>query len=28
MDSGVARKPIEDWDLYKKQLLARIDRKK
>jgi len=27
MDTGVAGKPIEDWDLYRKQLLARIGRK-
>jgi malate dehydrogenase (oxaloacetate-decarboxylating)(NADP+) len=25
VDSGVARRPIKDWDAYKKQLQARID---
>jgi len=26
MDSGVARKPIEDWEAYKAELNARINK--
>ncbi len=26
MDSGVARKPIEDWDVYKEELIKRLGR--
>jgi len=26
MDSGVARKPIKNWDKYKKELNARLER--
>ena len=27
MDTGVAKRPILDWELYRKQLLARVGRK-